>query len=79
MYSSFMTMIWHIGSVVIKTEKSRIKALSGLIPMLQWWGIIYLTFTYSDYAMENPAIATMVLFPTHGLITCRQIIANMTR
>ena len=49
------------------------------MPLFMWWGVIYSTFTYSEYAWENPAIATMVIFPTQSLITCKQIVASMTR
>ena len=60
-------------------HKSGLSAFKGLGILVEWLGMIFCTFKYTEFAWTNPGFAVMTFLPVYSLITCKQIIVNMTR
>jgi len=74
------TTIFHIFTVLSKTEtKPAIGALTGLLPVIEWWLMIVCIFGFSELAWTQTGLIVSGLNATYSLLNCRQIVTNMTR
>lgn len=74
------TTCFHIVTVLSKTEtKPAIASLIGLIPVIQWWLIIFCIFGFTETAWNHPGLIVTGLVSIYSLLTCRQIVTNMSR
>ena len=49
------------------------------VPLLFYFGAIWIMFTCSDWAWDHPGYAVLILFPAYSLINSKQIVCNFTK
>jgi glycerol-3-phosphate acyltransferase PlsY len=78
--SSIATTLFHIFTVLSKTDsKPAIGALIGLIPVLEWWLMLFCIFGFTEAAWTHTGLVIQGLTCTYSLLNCRQIVTNMSR
>jgi len=66
------TSLLHTYNVVTLTqERPRYKSLVGLIPIAQWWLVIFCVFGFTDFAWIHTGLVTVLIAPLYCLIVCR--------
>ena len=75
---SYMVFSGIYNALMATKKKPAISVLLGLIPLVQYYMSIYLVYTYSDWAWQNTGYVILMLTPVITLISCRQIVCNVT-
>lgn len=79
-FGAIGTTTFHIITVLTKTEqKPAISALTGLVPVIEWWFILVCCFGFTDAAWEHTGVINVGFVFVYSLLNCRQIVTNMTR
>jgi hypothetical protein len=66
------TTTFHIFTVLSKTEsKPAVGALVGLIPVLEWWLLLFCIFGFTESAWTHTGLVIQGLTSTYSLLNCR--------
>ena len=62
-----------------RTSETKLEALAGLIPVILFYGEVFILFHFTEWAWKYPALAIILVFPSFCLMTCRNIICSVAK
>ena len=77
-FSAIVYSCQNILYALERTSETKVEALCGLLPLIFFYGEVYLAFQ-TEWAWNYPALVVLLVFPSYCLMTCRHIICSVTK